>query len=401
MKILMVATRVPYPLTAGFRIRIYNEAKYCRQAGHHVDLLCFGTECEIDRNALEQVFDHIFVIRQNRALAVLNVLMKFLFTKQPLQVALYWDPGFEKKLSALADRYDAVIGNNIRTAEYLKKIDINKVVFDYHDAISYNYLNLCKNLHGIKKQIFLMEQKRVLHYECEVSGVFDRKVIISGDDRRYLEKYGADMTGTAVIPVAVRDDIQAIKADYENDREEICFLGKMSYQPNEDAVIWFSREVFPALKQRFPELLFKIIGIEPTAAVRELQKQEGIVVTGFLENPYEVIAECKAMVVPIRNGAGMQNKVLESMVVGTPAVISPIAAEGMGGEDGVHYFIAGTAEEYITMISELLLSAGMRKQIGMNGQKFVNEYYTWSRLWKMWEKILNRKENRVSSGQLD
>ncbi len=171
--------------------------------------------------------------------------------------------------------------------------------------------------------------QKLKQYERDIVRYFDRNIIISKEDRDYLGKNGADTGNIEVIPVAVRDDIRNRKTDYMNDQNAICFLGKMSYQPNEDAVIWFCRDIFPALKARIPDLTFYIIGIEPTKKVLALGKTAGIVVTGFVENPFEIVARCKAMVVPIRNGAGMQNKILESMVVGTPTVISRIAAEGL------------------------------------------------------------------------
>ena len=34
MKILILSSRIPYPLTAGFRIRIYHGAKRLKEAGH-------------------------------------------------------------------------------------------------------------------------------------------------------------------------------------------------------------------------------------------------------------------------------------------------------------------------------------------------------------------------------
>ena len=54
-----------------------------------------------------------------------------------------------------------------------------------------------------------------------------------------------------------------------------------------------------------------------------------------------------AMIVPIRNGAGMQNKILESMVVGTPCIISSIAEEGLNGINWQTYIVANSKNEYI------------------------------------------------------
>ena len=102
------------------------------------------------------------------------------------------------------------------------------------------------------------------------------------------------------------------KPAYEKDENAICFLGKMSYQPNIDAVLWFAKNVFPDLLATNPDLTFYVLGIEPTPEIKALGRNQHIKVTGFMDNPYQVMARVKATVVPILNGAGIQNKVLEN-----------------------------------------------------------------------------------------
>ena len=390
MKILMVSSRIPYPLTAGFRIRIYNEAKYCRRAGHQVGLLYLGKPEEYERYKaqLAEVFHEVHVVPFRRAEALFN-LFKCLFTpSKPFQVALYINKQLRKTLERLEGGYDVVIGNTIRTAEYLRKIDPAKTILDFHDAISYNYENAVRCTKGLKKWVYRTEYRRVLRYERDTAKAFRKAVIISEDDKAYLQKHGADTARLSVIPVAVRDDIAARKTVYGTAAREICFLGKMSYQPNEDAVVWFCHNVFPQLRERYPDVRFVIMGIEPSKAVCELERLDGVTVTGFLENPFERMAACVATVVPIRNGAGMQNKVLESMAVGAPTVLSPIAAEGLGGQNGVHYLAAERAEDYVEQLSRLLDSPPLCRQVGDSARELIRTRYTWEVLWSRWESLI-------------
>ena len=64
MRILVLSSRIPYPLTAGFRIRIYNGAKYLKRGGNQVDLLFLGKKKEIEkyREELHAVFKNVYVI---------------------------------------------------------------------------------------------------------------------------------------------------------------------------------------------------------------------------------------------------------------------------------------------------------------------------------------------------
>lgn len=391
--ILMLSSRIPYPLTAGFRIRIFNEAKYCRQIGYGVDLLCIGnlTDFKIYRSELLKIFNHVYCIQLKKCEIVINIFATIFNNDMPFQVALYKNVEFRNLLLSIACQYDVIIGNHIRIAEYLKLLPKNKTILDFHDAISYNYKNAIKVTSGIKKLIYKIEYNRVLTYECKVANFVGKSVIISKEDKIFLKENGAYVENMHIIPVAVRDDIINKKYDYKLDKCRICFLGKMSYQPNEDAVIWFCENVFWKLKRIIPNLEFFILGIEPTKKVRELERFNGVHVTGYLDNPYKIVAECIAMVVPIKNGAGMQNKILESMVIGTPTVISSIAASGLGGEDGQQYLVADDANKYFEMIKLLVENLDLRKQIGIMGQQFITENYTWHSLWKKWNNLIEEK----------
>ena len=263
MRVLMLSSRIPFPLTAGFRIRIYNEAKRFHSIGAKVDLLYLGSQEDYYnyKAALSDVFNKVIVVPTNKLEITWNIISA-LFTKEPFQVAIYKNKKYAEILNHIEKQYDLIIGNHIRTAEYLKTLDENKIIIDLHDAISYNYSNLIKNEVGLRRLIYKTEYKRVLQYEIKICEIFKRIVIVSEKDKQWLSNKGADTSKITVIPVAVRDDITDFKSSYFDDQDVVCFLGKMSYQPNEDAVIWFAHKVMPKLEQKYPNIVFCILGID-------------------------------------------------------------------------------------------------------------------------------------------
>lgn len=393
MNILILSSRIPYPLTAGFRIRIYNLAKYLKNDGHTVDLMYLGTVEENTKfkSELEKVFSTIYCIPFSKKEAVIHLAKCIFDSHLPLQVQLYQNKRFKNKFLELENKYDLVIGNHIRTSEYLKMINPNKVILDMHDAISYNYKNAIKVSKGIKKIIYRLEYKRVLSYECNIVNAFPKVVMISDKDRKWLESQGANVSNVTLIPVSVRDDIQDTKREYEQDENAICFLGKMSYQPNVDAVLWFAKNVFPELLTTNPDLTFYVLGIEPTPEIKALSLNQHIKVTGFMDNPYQIMARVKATIVPILNGAGIQNKVLESMLIGTPVIASSIAADGIQAQDGIQLLIAKNKDEFVQKTNIVLKSVSMRKQLGIQGKNYITEHFTWDALWKKWKKLIGEE----------
>ena len=391
MKILMLSSRLPYPLTAGFRIRIYNEAKQLKQAGHQVDLLFLSRRGDMEKygSALYDVFTTVRAVPFSLVKAGGQLFSALFHPGYPFQVALYQNGGFASALYSVYAQYDMIIANHIRTAEYLRQLPEDKIILDLHDAISYNYYNAIQLSRGLKKLLYLTEYRRVLHYECCCSRQYKKTVLISEKDRQWLISHGASAKNLHVIPLAVRDDISVPPKDYHNDRHAIAFLGKMSYQPNADAVRWSVRKVFPLLRKKEPELQFYIMGIEPPKDIQDLGGHSGISVTGFMENPFLLLSKMKVSVVPIQNGAGTQNKLLESMMLGVPVVASRIAAEGIAGSDGRELLIADSPQQYAEHILSLLHSESLRERIGRDGQRLIENKYTWNSLTTQWLSLLS------------
>lgn len=392
MNILILSSRIPYPLTAGFRIRIFNVAKYFKNDGNNVDLLFMGKKEEYEKykDDLHEVFRNVYYTQLSKTEILIHLIKCAFHFYLPFQVQLYQSNAFKKKMIQIESNYDLVIGNHIRTSEYLKLLNPSKVILDMHDAISYNYANAIKVTKGIKKIVYQLEYPRVLHYECQIVSAFPKVVMISENDKKWLENHGANTSHVTLIPVSVRDDIKNSKTDYQKDEEAICFLGKMSYQPNIDAVLWFSKYVFPKLLEKHNNLIFYIMGIEPTQEVLALEKNPHIKVTGFMENPYEIMSRVKATVVPILNGAGIQNKVLESMFIGTPVVASTLAADGIEADDHQQLLIAKNENEFISKVNSLLESVELRKKIGKAGKEYIENHFTWDALWKIWKQLANK-----------
>ena len=70
------------------------------------------------------------------------------------------------------------------------------------------------------------------------------------------------MIGTGV-------DFDAFAAPPDNARSDdlVVFVGSMDWQPNEDAVLWFSAEVWPRVAAAVPGARFRIVGRRPPPSI--------------------------------------------------------------------------------------------------------------------------------------
>lgn len=377
-KILVLSSRIPYPLIGGDRNRVYQISKILGTR-YQVDLLAINenrTKRE-ELGALDKIFDDLILFNFGLTMLKANAFQK-LFSPKPTQVAGYHFKTIQKWIDKHFDEYELVYCNHIRTAEYARRLPCKKVL-DFHDAISMNYKDALSRTRGFWRAFYFIEDKRLLPYELGVLQAFDKYFITSQADKDYLLANASMSTDIdiKVIPMGVNDKALKRAMNLEKEENWLAFLGKMDYYPNEDAVIYFAEEIFPLLRRKDKDLKFVIIGAYPTGRVRALNEIQGVEVTGFVDDPYEYLEKAKIVVAPMRFGSGIQNKILEAMALRRPVVTTSKGARGIAGEDGEHFVVANKPEEMAEKILELLNAVEERRAIGQNARALIEEKYTW------------------------
>ena len=120
--------------------------------------------------------------------------------------------------------------------------------------------------------------------------------------------------------------------------------------------------------------------MNPTKKVKNLERIKDIKVTGFLKDPYKILEKSKLVIIPLRFGAGIQNKVLEAMALGKAVVTTEIGARGISGiKNGEQLLITDfkKPKETDERIIDLLRDGQAQKRIGENAREFILKNYTW------------------------
>lgn len=373
-KLLIISTRLPYPLMGGDRIRIYNVCKLLAR-GYVVDLLVIH-EGNVNQNDVDEISKlgvNVILFEYSSLRFKLNTLLGVI-SKLPLQVKYYFFGKVQRWIDEHIGEYDLVFCNHIRSGEYVKDKNIPKII-DLHDAISMNYSRARDYTSGVWKWIYNVENDRVLRHEIDMIRSFDTSLIVSAIDKEFLIRNGADPARIKVIPVAVDERFQI--NNHNQEQEWISFVGKMNTVANADAAAYFANRVFPEIRKQAPNTEFYIVGADPNAEVKKLSAIDNVRVTGKVVDHREYILKSKVVVAPMRFGAGMQNKILEAMALGKPVVTTTIGAEGIEGVDGVHFLIGDSAMECSEQVLRLLNDLELRRAICIAGQKLVQEKYTW------------------------
>jgi len=84
---------------------------------------------------------------------------------------------------------------------------------------------------------------------------------------------------------------------------------------------------------------------------------------GFLENPYPVISNARALISPLFTGAGIKVKVMESLACGTPVIGTRISFEGIPEIFGDYLINAEDQNSFITRITEFKIQLSDKQRL--------------------------------------
>ena len=111
-------------------------------------------------------------------------------------------------------------------------------------------------------------------------------------------------------------------------RAGLAFIGSVAHDPNVDAVAWLIGEIMPRVWRRDPSITCRVVGAGwPDALRGDFDRR--ILLTGAVPELATLFDQVRLTVAPLRFGAGIKGKVLDSLAAGVPCVMTPIAAEGL------------------------------------------------------------------------
>ena len=153
----------------------------------------------------------------------------------------------------------------------------------------------------------------------------------------------------------------------------------MDWLPNEDAMLFFCREVLPIVRAEEADVTLTIVGRAPTPAVRKLAGEHpGVRVTGRVADVRPYMRDAAVYVVPLRIGGGTRLKIFEAMAMGKAVVSTSIGAEGLPVRDGEHLVIAEEPQAFAAAVVRLMRNLDARRALEDAAHHLVAEHYDWS-----------------------
>jgi glycosyltransferase involved in cell wall biosynthesis len=218
----------------------------------------------------------------------------------------------------------------------------------------------CKKLEGIESR--QLTQARAV-------------VTVSKPDQQAIKRIAP---GALVYVVPICADLDYFRPDdTAEEPATLVFTGTMNYWPNVEALPYFCSEILPRVRQLVPEVKLLIVGADPAAEIRALANDH-VMITGTVPDVRPYMSRASIAVVPLKNGGGARNKIVEAWAMQRGVVSTSVGAEGLDGEDRKHWWIADDATAFANAIIDLIRQPELRRRLGENGRQLVEKQYSFA-----------------------
>lgn len=391
-KLLFLSARLPLPLNTGAKIRSYHILKALCAVFDVTVVSFYGSENEaVYLDELKLLGAHVIPVLNTKIDQPVGVndVVSNIMHDEPITVKKYWSTEMSSVVGGLFNQFDAIHCEHLHMAQYLVGQTDTPKVLNAHNVESMVARRVYESEKSIaKKMIYLLNYRKMCRFEESVAREFAMVLTVSENDKAEFRRMGS----TARLETVENgvDDSYFTPSGAETDGS-LVFVGSMDWLPNDDGILHFLDETYPALlaKGRRPHLF--IVGRNPSQRLLSKAKEfSDVTVTGTVDDVRPFVDRAVVYVVPLRFGGGTRLKILEAFAMKKAVVSTSLGCEGIECEDGKHILIADSRDEFVASIERLFDDAYLRSSLGQQAQLLIEHQYSWE---KISQKVVNAYRN--------
>jgi glycosyltransferase involved in cell wall biosynthesis len=391
MKILMVASYLPYPLYSGGHIRLYNLIKNL-SIRHDITLICEKRDSQTKEDVLEveKICKKVVTVRRKKQWSFSNIL-KTGFSTNPFLITGHTNEEMQIliKDEMVRQKFDLIHVETFYVYQNLPKVSIPVVLVE-HNIEYLVYQRYAKLANPILKPLLYADIFKIKRKEQEAWKKADKLVAVSN-----IEKTGMMREDVVVVPNGVDTESFKFRSfDKVPKEKRILYIGDFKWIQNKDALEFILKEIWPKILEKVGglnkeiDLKLWIVGRNIPQNLKDLAKGENIIVDEDNKDETPAIfAKSYILLAPFRIAGGTSYKVLESFASGTAVVTTNLGVMGLEAKPNVSVLVAQESEVLANQVFDLLTDASLYKRLTLNARKFVQENYDWKEISKKLEEV--------------
>ena len=387
----MLLTRNPYPISGGREAMLAQVISFLEDE-YELSILVF-TKNNIDllqykgKKVKKLFFPSILEMCKNF----------FMMSKYSLQERLFYSIKSKKIIEQEINEFkpDIIYADMIRTAQYVEKMKIKKIV-DIEDLLSLRYNRFIQKneskilgtfshlvpffmrtiLENFFKNFLLKyEIELISRREKEIVNNFDACFLVSQKEIRILRNISK--VNTIYLNTQA---IQKRENIYNNiEQNNFVFIGNMCTAQNQSSLKIIVNEILPKLTIDYK---LYVIGKYDNTTIGIIQNNNNIELLGFVENLEDILKNIKLALMPISFGTGIKTKILDCMSFGIPVLTNDVGNEGLSTEDMNNIVVVNNFSNFDYKLQEILNNKKLMSKLSNNGYKYVSEHHNYINLQK-------------------
>jgi glycosyltransferase involved in cell wall biosynthesis len=370
---------MPYPPNDGGAIATLNMIKGFLDKGDNISVLTMKTHKHSFsiKNLPTEIKKSIswYQVDVDTEISPLKAIFNLLFSSKPYNAVRFESRKFKKELEWLLknNSYDIIQLEGLYLNSYTQTIRNNsnaKIVLRAHNIEYEIWERLAENESSRLKGIYLkIISNRIKRLELNFLKQIDLLVPISSRDAQVINKKDK----TFISPTGIEED--KFKFTTPKYNKSIFYIGALDWVPNQEALIWFLKNIWSDVSSRFADWEFIVAGRNASSKFEEDIKRYDIKYIGEVDSAIEFIDEHNIMVVPLLSGSGMRIKIIEGMARGKCILTTSIGVEGIDAENGQEIFIQDSIVDSKEILIDIMQNTDKIEACRKKAYTFVKEKY--------------------------
>jgi glycosyltransferase involved in cell wall biosynthesis len=368
-KVLIASPYLPFPLSHGGAVRMYNLMRRTADSFDQV-LVSFTETAEPPPAELLETCVEIVMVRRSGTHSLPA-------SRRPDMVEEFSSPDFRAALRSAARKWKPAVAQLEFTqmAQYAADCAPAPVILVEHD-ITYD---LYSQLLALEEDWDLRRQlKRWRRFETAAWKQASRVVTMSRKDC-------AAVSGARAIALPNGVDLERFRpSGREPEARRLLFIGSFAHLPNLLAAEFFLNRVWPLL----PDATLHIIaGARHEFFLKRYRDRvalnfdrPGVELEGFVSDVRPAYERAAVVVAPLIASAGTNIKILEAMAMGKAIVSTPAGVNGLDLRPGEDFILAPHAAEMAQAIERLLAGPQERERLGAAARSRAVREFGWDEI---------------------